>query len=85
MHADLLAGRTAQTLKKYGASHAKSQQVLRILEHFISKKCDWRCHCIAKNTHYCAISQVLQHLRFESSKGSLCGTQTYSRRRTSCC
>lgn len=53
---DLLAAKTANIIKKFGVGHAKSQQLLRILDYFISKKSDWRCHCIAKNPHYCAIS-----------------------------
>jgi hypothetical protein len=59
-------------VKKYGVSHARSQQLLRILDRFIDKKCDWRCHCIAKNPHYCPISEILKYIRFESSKGTPC-------------
>jgi len=56
LNIDLLAGKIANVIKKYGVGHAKSQQMLRILDYFIAKKCDWRCHCIPKNPHYCAVS-----------------------------
>lgn len=67
---DLLAGKAAMVIKKYGVSHARSQQLLRILDRFIEKKCDWRCHCVAKNPHYCPISEILKHLTFNDSKGN---------------
>ena len=53
---DMMVGKAANVIKKYGVSHANSQLVLRILDKFIEQKCDLRCHCIIKNPHYCAIS-----------------------------
>ena len=54
-YVDLLAGVTARILKENGAIRGKSQQVLRLFNKFCDKKSDFRCHCIAKHPHYCAI------------------------------
>jgi hypothetical protein len=61
-YVDLLAGVTAKILKEYGAIHGRSQQVLRLFNKFCDNKSDFRCHCIAKHPHYCAIGEVLKYL-----------------------
>lgn len=53
---DFFVGRVAETIKKYGPTHAKSRFVLDLLDKFIERGADFRCHCSAKNAHYCAIS-----------------------------
>ena len=83
-HLDLLCGNVALTVRKCGVSHAKSQQVLRILDRFMVKGCDWRCHCTVKTGHYCPISEILHHIRFESSKGKVHFIQIYLSSRIFC-
>ena len=42
---------------------------MHILDIFIEKKADLRCHCTVKNPHYCALSQAFQFIKFESDDG----------------
>lgn len=67
---DFFVGRVAETIKKYGPTHAKSRFVLDLLDKFIDRGADFRCHCSAKNAHYCAISEAFKHLRFVTSEGN---------------
>jgi hypothetical protein len=62
----MLVGKVAETIKKYGLSHAKSQLLLRIFDQFIDAKCDLRCHCTSKNPHYCSMSQAFNFIEFNS-------------------
>ena len=64
-----MVGKTAQMIKKYGVSHANSQLVLRILDSFIEKKCDLRCHCNPKNPHYCALSEAFKFIDMVTEDG----------------
>jgi hypothetical protein len=71
IHVDLMVGKIAEAIKKNSVSHAKSQLLLRILDKFIEKKCDFRCHCTIKNPHYCALSEAFKYIKFESEEGKL--------------
>jgi hypothetical protein len=68
---DMMVGKAANIIKKYGVSHSNSQQVLRILDKFIENKCDLRCHCNAKNPHYCALSEAFRYIDFKSEEGKV--------------
>jgi hypothetical protein len=68
---DMMVGKAANIIKKYGVSHANSQQVLRILDAFIDRKCDLRCHCNPKNPHYCALSEAFRYTEMKTEDGML--------------
>lgn len=61
---DLMVTRTAETIKKYGVAHSRSQLVLKIFDLCMEKKPDLRCHCSNKNPHYCALSQAFKSIKF---------------------
>ena len=63
---DLMVAKTAETIKKYGVSHSRSQLVLKIFDLCMEKKPDLRCHCSNKNPHYCALSQAFKSIKFET-------------------
>jgi hypothetical protein len=59
----------AKVVKEVGAAHGKAQQALRIFNKFCEKRVDFRCHCIAKHPHYCAIGEMLKHLPVTCPEG----------------
>lgn len=50
-----MAGVVAKVVKKHGVNHARSMQAFGIFNRFCKNKADFRCHCIQKHPHYCAI------------------------------
>jgi hypothetical protein len=67
----MMVGKAAGVIKKYGVSHANSQLILRILDKFIEQKCDLRCHCAAKNPHYCSVSEAFKFIDFKTEDGMI--------------
>lgn len=68
LNVDLLVGKTAEIVKKYGVAHSKSQLVLKIFDKCMEQKPDLRCHCTNKNPHYCALSQAFRTIKFETEE-----------------
>ena len=66
LNEDLVVGKTAEVVKKYGVAHSRSQLVLKIFDKCMEKKPDLRCHCTNKNPHYCALSQAFRSIKFET-------------------
>lgn len=64
INSDLVVAKTAEVIKKYGASHSKSQLMIKILDMCLEQKPDLRCHCTPKNPHYCALSQAFKYINF---------------------